>query len=210
MPFEARDFGMYVGFLAVWAYLSVLGRGRAKGMPPAPILLTLVLFVGVMGFDGVNALAYDLHKNAPAIPYLYEPRLQLRLATGLFTGIAFAGILTPIVNYALWRVNDERPIIATWRQLGGALLVAFALYLINESRCGLLLYPISIISAASVVILIALINMVFLLSLFRKEGLAVTLFDALNPFAAGVFCALIELGLLSAMRYAVLGTTILP
>jgi len=210
LPFEARDFGMYVGFLAVWAYLGVLGRGRARGMPPAPILLTLVLFVGVMGFDGLNAFAYDLHKNAPAIPYLYEPRLQLRLATGLLTGIAFAGILTPIVNYSLWRVDDQRPILATWKQLGGALLVALALYLINESRLGLLLYPISIICSASVIILIALINMVFLTSLFRKEGLAVTLFDALNPFAAGVFLALIELGILSAMRYAVLGTTILP
>lgn len=210
LPFEARDFGMYVGFLAVWAYLGVLGRGRAKGMPPAPILLTLVLFVGVMGVDGLNAFAYDLHKNIPTIPYLYEPRLQLRLGTGLLTGIAFAGILAPIVNFALWRVNDQRPIIATWKQLGGALLVAFALFIINESRFGLLLYPISIVSAASVVILIALINMVFLASLFRKEALAETWFDALNPFAAGVCCALIELGILSAMRYAVLGTTILP
>lgn len=201
---------MYVGFLAVWAYLGALGRGRAKGMPPAPILLALVLFVGVMGFDGLNAFAYDLHKNTPAIPYLYEPRLQLRLATGLLTGMAFAGILAPIVNFSLWRVNDQRPIIATWRQLGGALLVALVLYIVNESRCGLLLYPISILSAASVVILIALINMVFLTSLFRKEALAETWFDALNPFAAGVFCALVELGILSAMRYAVLGTTILP
>jgi len=210
LPFEARDFGMYVGFLAVWAYLGVLGRGRAKGMPPAPILLTLVLFVGVMGFDGLNAFAYDLHKNAPAIPYLYEPRLQLRLATGLLTGIAFAGILTPIVNYALWRANDNRPIIATWKQLGGALIVALALYIVNETRLGILLYPVSIVSSASVVILVSLINLVFLTSLFRKEGLAASWFDALNPFAAGVFFALIELGVLSLMRYAVLGTTILP
>ncbi|MCX7840885.1 MAG: DUF2085 domain-containing protein [Anaerolineae bacterium] len=101
LPFKARDFGMYVGFLAVWAYLGILGRGRAKGIPPAPILLTLVLFVGAMGFDGLNAFAYDLHK-------------------------------------------------------------------------------------------------------------AVTLFDALKPFAAGVFFAPIKLGMLSMMRYTVLGTMILP
>jgi hypothetical protein len=52
--------------------------------------------------------------------------------------------------------------------------------------------------------------MVFLLSLFRKEGHAVTWFDTLNPLAAGVFLGLIELGALALMRYAVLGTTILP
>ena len=210
LPLEARDFGMYVGFIAVWAYLSAIGRGRVKGMPPAPILVTLVLFVGVMGLDGVNAFVYDLHKNLPMVPYLYEPRLQLRLATGLLTGIAFGGILTPVVNFSLWRAADNRPIIANWKQVLVALLISAALFVANESRFGILLYPLAIVTSASVPILVGLINMVFLLSLFRKEGLAVTWFDALSPFAAGVFLALLELGVLSLMRYAVLGTTILP
>ena len=210
LPLEARDFGMYVGFIAVWAYLSAIGRGRVKGMPPAPILVTLVLFVGVMGLDGVNAFVYDLQKNLPMVPYLYEPRLQLRLATGLLTGIAFGGILTPVVNFSLWRAEDNRPIIANWKQMLAALLISAALFVANESRFGILLYPLAIITSASVPILVGLINMVFLLSLFRKEGLAATWFDALNPFAAGVFLALLELGALSLMRYAVLGTAMLP
>jgi hypothetical protein len=210
LPLEARDFGMYVGFIAVWVYLTMIGRGRAKGMPPAPILVALILFVGAMGFDGVNALAYDLHKNLPMIPYLYEPRLQLRLATGFLTGIAFAGILTPVVNFSLWRVDDNRPIIENWKQVLVALAISAVLFIANESRLGILLYPFALITSASVPILVGLINMVFVVSLFRKEGLAVTWFDALNPFAAGVFLGLIELGVLSLMRYAVLGTTILP
>jgi hypothetical protein len=210
LPLEARDFGMYVGFIAVWAYLIAIGRGRARGMPPAPILVTLVLFVGLMGLDGVNAFAYDLQKNLPMIPTLYEPRLQLRLATGLLTGITFAGILTPVVNFSLWRANDNRPIIENWRQLLVALAIAAALFVANETRLGIFLYLLAIATSVSVPILVGLINMVFLLSIFRKEGLAVTWFDALNPFAAGVFLGLIELGVLSLMRYAVLGTTILP
>jgi len=205
LPLEARDFGMYVGFLGVWAYLSARGRGRAKGMPPLPILLTLVLFVGVMGADGVNAFLYDL-----GVLHLYEPHLELRLATGLLTGLAFAGILTPVVNYALWRANDTRPIIANWKQLLGGMLVLAGLYALNESRLGLWFYPLAIVTSASVLILVGLINMVFLLSLFHKEMLADTWRDALNPFAAGVFLALVELGLLSALRYAVLGTAVLP
>ena len=201
---------MYVGFLAVWAYLVATGRGRAKGMPPWYITLTLVLFVGVMGFDGINAFLYDLHRNVPAIPYLYEPRLQLRLATGLLTGIAFAGIMTPVVNMTLWRQDDQRPIIENWKSLGVALVIAVLLYLVNELGWGIFLYPLAIITAASVPILVGLINMVFVLSIFRKENIAVTVRDALNPFAVGVFFALIELGLLSLMRYAVLGTAVLP
>lgn len=201
---------MYVGFIAVWVYLIAVGRGRARGMPPWYITVVLVLFVGVMGLDGVNAFLFDLHRNVPAIPYLYEPRLQLRLATGLLTGIAFAGILTPVVNMTLWRQDDDRPIIDNWKQLGVALAIAAILYIVNESGWGIFLYPLAIVTAASVPILVGLINMVFALSLFRKECTAATWRDALNPFAFGVFLALIELGLLSLMRYAVLGTAVMP
>ncbi len=210
LPLEARDFGIYVGFISIWAYLIALGRGRAKGMPPPWILVTLVIFVGVMGFDGVNAFLFDLHAKASVVPYLYEPQLALRLATGLLCGIAFAGILTPVVNYSLWRQDDPRPIIENWKHLAGGMAILVLLFLINESRSGIFLWFISIITAASVPILIGLINMVFLLSLFRKEGGAITWGDALNPLAAGVFCALVELGALSLLRYAVLGTAILP
>lgn len=210
LPLEARDIGMYVGFLAVWAYLIAIGRGRARGMPPWQITLLLILFVGVMGLDGINAFLFDLHRNVPAIPYLYEPQLQLRLATGLLTGIAFAGILTPIINYSLWRQDDPRSVIESGKQFAGALGVAAIVYLINESRLGIFLYPFAIITSASVPILVGLINMVFVLALVRHEGMMDTWLDALNPFAVGVALALVELGILSLLRYAVLGTAVLP
>ena len=201
---------MYVGFVAVWAYLIVLGRGRAKGMPAPWVLVALILFVGAMGFDGVNAFLFDLHKNIPVVPYLYEPLLQLRLATGLLCGIAFAGILAPVVNYSLWRQDDNRPIIENGKQFVGTLIIVALLFVMNELRWGIWLYPVAIVTSASVPILVGLINMVFVVSLFRQEGAAITWRDALNPFAAGVLLALLELGLLSLMRYAVLGTAMIP
>ena len=210
LPLEARDFGIYIGFFGVWAYLFAIGRGYAKGMPPWYILLTAVIFVGIMGFDGINAFLYDLHDKSPVIPYLYPPVLELRLGTGLLCGVAFAAIMAPVLNFSLWRRDDNRPIIENWKQLGGGMLVLVFLFAINVSRWGILLWPVSIITSASVPVLIGLINMVFLLSLFRQESSAITWRDALNPFGAGVFCALIELGILSLMRYAVLGTAVLP
>ena len=208
LSLEARKVGMYVGFLAIWLYLLVLGRGRAKGMAPPAILLTLVIFVSIMGLDGFNAFFYDLK----FLPHLYAPRLDLRLGTGLLCGYAFAGILLPVVNYSLWRdaSRDARPIIANWKQFLGGFGVLAIVYVLNASGVGILLYPLSIIASASVMILVALINVVFLLSIFAKEGSASTWRDALNPFAAGVAFALVELGLLSLLRYAVMGTTVLP
>ncbi len=210
LPLEARDFGIYAGFIATWLYIIALGRGRAKGMPPFPMLLYLVLFVFIMGADGVNAFLYDLHQNAPAIPYLYEPLLELRLATGLLCGVAFGGILTPVVNYSLWRGDDNRPVLGTWKHLLGALGIAAVLFLMNYSEIGLFLWPFSILASAATIILIAMINMVFVISLAGKDGSAMTWRDALNPFAVGVVLAIVELGALSLMRYAVLGTAVLP
>ncbi len=210
LPLEARDFGMYGGFLATWFYIIALGRGRAKGMPLFPMLLYLVLFVFIMGADGVNAFLYDLHQNAPAIPYLYEPLLELRLATGLLCGIAFGGIMTPVVNFSLWRGDDTRPVFGTWKHFFGALAIAAVLFVMNYSEIGLFLWPLSILSSAATIILIALINSVFVISLAGKEGGAVTWRDALNPFAVGVVLAIVELSALSLMRYAVLGTAVLP
>lgn len=210
LPLEARDLGMYGGFLMTWVYIIALGRGRAKGMPLFPMLLYLVLFVFIMGADGVNAFLYDLHQNAPAIPYLYEPRLELRSATGLLCGIAFGGIMTPVVNYSLWRGDDTRPVLGTWKHLLGALGIATVLFLMNYSEIGLFLWPLSILASGATIILIGMINMVFVLSLAGKEGSAATWRDALNPFAVGVVLAIAELGVLSLMRYAVLGTAVLP
>ena len=210
LPLEARDFGIYVGFIFTWLYINALGRGRAKGMPLFPMLLYLVIFVAIMGADGVNALLYDLHQNAPVIPYLYTPLLELRLATGLLCGFAFGGIMTPVVNYTLWRGDDTRPVIGTWKQFLGGLGVMAVLFLMNYSEIGLFYWPLAIITSSATVILIAMINMVFVLSISGKEGSAVTWRDALNPFAVAVILAIAELGVLSLMRYAVLGTAVLP
>ncbi len=211
LSLEARDLGIYAGFLLTWAYLAILGRGRASGTPRASILFTLVCFIFIMGADGINAFFYDtsFFQMPIEFPYLYTPRLELRLGTGLLCGIAFAGIMLPVVNSTLWRNPDPRPVFSGWRQFLGGLAVLAVFFALNETESGIFLYPFSILAAASTIILLALINMVFVISFFQSPA-AVTFRDALNPFAAGVFCTLIELGLLSALRYAVLGTATLP
>ncbi len=206
LPLEARDFGIYVGFLVTWIYLILLGRGRAKGLPRAWMLIVMVLFVGIMGVDGLNAFFYDIQ----VIPHLYTPRLELRLATGLLCGIAFTGFLVPVVNFSLWRENDMRPVFGDWKQFVGACALLVVLFALNASELGILFWPLAIVTSASTIILIALINMVFVNSMFGREGRAATWRDALNPFAAGVVLAIIELSAMSLLRFVVLGNAVLP
>lgn len=195
----------------MWAYLAILGRGRASGMPRVSILFASVCFIAIMGFDGINAFFYDtsFFQMPIELPHLYTPRLDLRLGTGLLCGIAFSVIMLPVVNSTLWRDPDPRPVFSGWWQFLGGLAVLGVFFLMNQTESGIFLYPFSILAAASTIILLALINMVFVISIFQRPA-AVTFRDALNPFAAGVFCTVLELGLLSALRYAVLGTTTLP
>lgn len=206
LPLEARDFGIYVGFLTVWFYMIALGRGKAQGMPKNWMLILCVLFVAIMGIDGVNAFLYDLK----VVPHLYTPRLELRLATGLLCGVAFAGFLVPVVNFSLWREQDMRPVLENGKQFAGALVLMVILFVLNASGLGIFYLPLAITTSASTVILIGLINMVFIISIFGREGSALTWRDTLNPFAVGVMFALLELGAMSVLRYAVLGTTVLP
>ncbi len=211
LPIEARDGGIYQGFLLTWMYLAALKRSRAKGMPPVWMLALMVLFVAAMGFDGVNAFLYDLNAlSGLNVPYLYLPQLELRLITGLLCGIAFAGILLPIVNQFLWRANDPRPLFENWKQFGGALAVLAVFALVNISEIGIFYYPVAILSSASVLILLTLINSVFILSFSGRYAIAATWRETLNPLAIGMLLTLIELGAMSLMRYAVLGTATLP
>jgi len=212
LSLEARDLGIYGGFILIWEYLALLGRGRASGVPRVSILFTLVCFVTIMGVDGINAFFYDTYVlHFPIeLPHLYTPVLELRLGTGLLCGYAFAGILLPVVNSTLWRDNDPRPVIGGWKQFLGGLALLAIFFAMNETQSGIFLYPFSILAAASTIILLALINMSFVVSFFQREPSAVNWRDALNPFAAGVALTLLELGVLSVLRFAVLGTATLP
>jgi hypothetical protein len=212
LSLEARDLGIYGGFILMGVYLALLGYGRASGVPRASILFTLVCFVTIMGVDGINAFLYDTYLfHFPIdLPHLYAPRLELRLGTGLLCGYAFAGILLPVINSTLWRETDSRPVIDGWKPFLGGIAVLAVFFAMNESESGIFLYPFSILAAVSTIILLALINMSFVISFFQRAPSAVTWRDALNPFAAGVALTMLELGVLSVMRFAVLGTTTLP
>ncbi len=212
LPIEARDGGIYQGFLLTWIYLAAIGRARAKGMPRAWMLLAMILFVVAMGLDGTNALLYDLqfYGGLEMVPHLYVPRLELRLSTGLLTGVAFGGILLPIVNYYLWRADDSRPLLETARHFLGALAVVALFGLAIHSEIGIFFYPVAILSAASVLILLTLINTVFLLSFLGRAAIAHNWRETLNPLACGALAALAELAVLSLLRYAIWGTTTLP
>lgn len=210
MPLEARMYGIFAGFLLTWGIAQILKRGRAVLMASPWMLAVFGVFIVLMGLDGINATLFDLNGTGIPVPFLYSPRLDLRLGTGLLAGIAMGGIMLPVVNYALWRDGHAQPIFSDVRDLATVVVWNAILYLSVVSGSGLFLYPASLLGVLGVIALLGALNLVFLMSILRRTGAARNLWETLNPAAASILLTAVELGGLSLVRYALLGTTVLP
>ncbi|MBM2811447.1 MAG: hypothetical protein HW416_2206 [Chloroflexi bacterium] len=119
LPLEARMYGIFVGFALAVGLVWLRGGYRRARLPRGPILVFLCLLVGAMALDGVNALLADVRGA-----FLYEPRNDLRLATGLLAGAATAGFVAPIVSLGFWKTTEQRQLYAGWTDLPLVLLAS--------------------------------------------------------------------------------------
>jgi uncharacterized membrane protein len=205
LPVEARMMGMFAGFLLSVGVFAGLGRFRARKLPTLPYLLALALFGASMAFDGINNTLYDL-----GLFHLYAPYNPARLITGLLMGAAMAGVLWPVFNMTIWREALDVPVLDRPWQLVLLLLVlglfaAPILLGVNE-----MLYPVSLLTTVGEIALLTTPGALLAAAALRREGQASSAWDVLPLIAAGLALAALLLGVMSALRYAVLGTTLLP
>ncbi|MDT8304627.1 MAG: DUF2085 domain-containing protein [Anaerolineae bacterium] len=201
-PLCARCTGTYLGVGLAFGILILAGRGRRAGLPPLPVLLVLGSFIAAMGVDGVNSYAHF----SPEAPHLYEPRNWLRLLTGMGTGLAMGLVVAPALAQTLWREPKWHPSVASLRELAGIVVVALVTIALVLSNLPPLSYVLAIVSAAAVVLIIAVLNIMFLLIVTRRDGWA-TRWRQVAPFlAAGVVLAMMEIALIGIGRYALTGT----
>lgn len=205
MPVEARMYGMFAGFLVTWLYAFVIGRGRAALMPKPLILFTYVVFIGLMGVDGVNATVKDLHDAGVPLPFAYVPRLDIRFGTGWLCGIAMAGIILPVVNYCLWRDATAQPMLKGWRGLLPLLGIGAVILALLTTGSGLFYYPLAVLAPVGILATLGSLNVVLVLTLMRREKVAGNWREAMNPLAVALLFSLVELGMLSLVRYAAFG-----
>jgi uncharacterized membrane protein len=196
LPLCARCSGTYLGALAAFAVMYLLGRRRAANLPPVVVLVVLVLFVAAMGFDGVNSYLTLF----PGMPHLYEPHNWLRLTTGTLEGIALAGVVLPVFNQTMWaNATDERS-LRNLRELGLVVLVGIVIIGIVLAEPPALLYPLAILSSGSVLWMLTLINSVLVTIFARQENRAVTWRNAAPLMLVGLAMTLAELSTIDLGR----------
>jgi uncharacterized membrane protein len=200
LPLCARCTGMYLGALIALAYQSRLGQHG--GLPSKKILAVLAFFLVAFGIDGVNSYLHFF----PGAPSLYTPQNWLRLLTGTGMGIGMGAMLMPVFKQTIWNGWDNSKLLFSWRQLIEILLLAAVVDLAVLSNNPLLLYPLAILSALTVMVLLSMIYAMVWVMLSKTENRFQSLSGMTTILVAGFATALSQIAVMDIGRYLLTGT----
>ncbi len=201
--FCARCTGQYLGALLGLAYLALF-RPRRAGRPAWAVIAVLGLLAVAYAVDGFNSYLHLIPLTGRF--WLYEPSNQLRLFTGMGLGLGISVMLYPAFNQTIWRSLDPRPVLAGWRDFGGLLLLATGLAGLVLLENPLILFPLALLSAAGVLILLTLIYSMVWVLILRRENHYEQASQFLFPALAGFMVALLQIAALDFLRYLLTGT----
>jgi hypothetical protein len=137
---------------------------------------------------------------------LYEPQNWLRLITGTLNGLALSALLYPILNQTLWKNWEGRPVLASFRELGILLLVGAIVIALVLSENPVALYPLALLSALGVVAVLTALDTTVVLLASRRMNRAEDWRSAVLPLIAGCALALLQIGMVDALRFAIFRT----
>ena len=202
LPLCARCSGTYLGVVAAVGGLLVLGRGKSGAFPAWPYLSLFGLFGLLWAVDGVNSYLHLF----PGAPGLYEPSNVLRLITGSLMGLSLGVLVYTGFNQAVWRdwrqeASIRRPLDMLWLLTAAGLMVILVLW-----ENVVVLYPLAVISAASVVGLLTAVYSVIAVMVLRRENQASGWRDVRVPLLIGLTMAVLQIALIDAARLAVTNT----
>jgi uncharacterized membrane protein len=209
LPLCARCSGMYLGAVTGLVFQTMIGWKRVK-IPHWSIIALLVVFVAAFGIDGSNSYLYLLKQISPGIlpniPNLYVPNNTLRLLTGSGMGLGMGVMLFPAFNQTIWIDGVDKPAIRGWKAFGLLLgiQVIFDLLVLTESP--VVLYPLAIISALGVWLLLTMVYSMVWVMLMGQDNKFAKMRQMWLPLLAGLTIAMIQTAAIDALRFWLTGT----
>jgi len=201
--FCARCTGQYLGFL--WGITVQFALARKRyGFPPRLILAFMGFLTLFYLFDGLNSV---LHLY-PGLQHwsLYEPDNSLRLFSGLGAGIVISGLLYPLLGQSVWRDVSLKPAFKNLKAWGiffsGGLLVG----LLVLSGNPLILYPLILLSAAGLTLILSLLYAMIWIILMKKDNSFSSWQELGWWWMAGIASALVQIAAIDFVRYQLTGT----
>ena len=196
LPLCARCSGMYLGAVVGLVFQAFFSR-RKGGMPPKRVIIPLALLGLAFAFDGGNSYLYLMKTISPGrldfLPTLYIPNNTLRLLTGSGAGLGIAVALFPSFNQTMWKDWDPSPALGSLKPLAVLMAIMLGLDLLVLSDSDLVLYPVAIISAGGVLLLLTLVYEVLWVMVTRQENTFVAFRHTWLPALAGLTIALLQI-----------------
>lgn len=202
LPLCARCTGIYLGVMTGFLLAVASGRTRASRLPPLRVLAVLGAFVVIMGLDGVNSYLHLF----PGARGVYEPHNWLRLVTGMFCGAAMFHVVFPVFNGIVWRSPERGRSLNNLRELAGVCAVCAGVIVLVLTERPVFLWVFGLLSALGVGLMLTLIGTVLFVSVTRRDRSATRWQHLALPLLAGLTIALIEIGAIDIVRYALTGT----
>lgn len=193
---------MHLGILVT--ILFHLKWGNNGGLPTRKIQIALGVFFLAFAVDGINSTLPFL--NFFNLGQWYEPQNWLRLATGAGMGIAMGSMLMPVINQSLWTEINEKPALSSWSRLGLLVLVTAISAFAVTTEVPALIYPLALLSAVDVLIILTLIFTLVWIMLFKKDNLFHHWDELPWWLTAGFGTALALIAFMDWVRFSMTGT----
>lgn len=199
-PLCARCTGLYLG--AFIGLVILIPLGRKSGIPSRPVILLMLLFVIAWLVDGANSFFSDLLNQV----ILYPPNNTLRLLTGFGMGFSVAITLGTLINYTVWQIQDQRPLLASAYPLLGMIFIGSILVVLISTQNEILMTIFAYLSIGSIVLSLCLLHTIIWIIILHKENTYRQWKDLIVVSSAGLLSAAIQITLLDILRYTLTGT----
>ncbi len=201
--FCARCTGQYLGFL--WGITVQFARAKKRsGFPPRLILAFMGFLFLFYLFDGVNSVLH-LHPGLQQWS-LYKPDNTMRLFSGLSMGIVISGILYPLLGQSVWRDVSLKPAFEELKAWGVFFGGGFLVGLLVLSGNPLILYPLILLSAAGLMLILSLLYALIWIILAKKDNSFSSWRELGWWVMAGIASALVQIAVIDFVRYQLTGT----
>lgn len=203
LPLCARCSGMYLGAMVGLVFLHFRYR-RSAGLPPRIALAALALFGSAFAVDGANSYLYLMKsvsgRALNSIPNLYTPNNTLRLLTGSGMGLGIAVLIFIALNQTLWKDWDKKPVLGRPYDLPVLCALMLAIDLLVLTDWDWVLYPVAIISAGGVLLLLTMVYGMLWTMFMRQDNRYLHLREAWLPVLAGLTIALLQITSIDIFR----------
>ena len=202
LPLEARMTGIYGGFMLTVILFVVGRRVGARRIGSRSVLALLPIMFLSMVLDGVNSTLAEI-----GLPHLYTPTNLLRLITGLLSGIPLAVVLVWLWgHFATTRTASasERVLLSLWELLA-VLGVHTGFVMVVVSEAPWIYYPVALLSAGGVVVLITGVALLALFPVFGLQGRTLQRRQLLAPAATALLLALVVVAGTAGLRWSMAG-----